>query len=235
MIPQIALVGDFNPEVTAHRAINEGFSLANRDHRSLHHQWIGTDTIVPGDQTAFAAFHGIWCTPASPYRNTDSALWAIQYARSHSVPFLGTCGGYQHALLEFARNVLHLKNADHAETNPAASLPLVYRMQCSLIEQSQPVIVTDENFRRLYGTDKGLEGYHCSYSLNPEYERLFESTPLKIVARSEDGHARAFQLKNHPFFIGTQFQPERRALNGSLHPLVQSFFSAVEERIQTGR
>ena len=171
----------------------------------------------------------MWCVPASPYRSTEGALFAIEYARTHLVPFLGTCGGYQHALLEFARNVLKLKDAGHAENHPSTSLPLLHRMQCALVEKSQKVLVTDPDFKSPYGADSGIEGYHCSYGLNPEYERIFAGSALEIVARSEEGHAHAFRLKNHPFFVGTQFQPERRALGGSLHPLVHSFLSAVAQ------
>ena len=165
--------------------------------------------------------------PASPYRNTNGALWAIQQARIHSIPFLGTCGGYQHALLEFARNVLGLNNAGHTEIDAATPLPLLDRMHCSLIEQSQKIIVTDDTFRTMYGADSGLEGFHCSYGLNPKHECVFAESAMRIAARAADGQARALRLEGHPFFIGTQFQPERQALAGSLHPLVEAFLSAA--------
>jgi CTP synthase (UTP-ammonia lyase) len=154
-------------------------------------------------------------------------MWAIEYARTREVPFLGTCGGYQHALLEYARRVLALENAAHAELNPAAALPILDRMQCPLVEESQKVIVTDHQFRTIYGADSGLEGFHCSYGLNPNYESVFAGSPMKIVARSIEGQSRAFRLESHPFFIGTQFQPERKALTGSLHPAVSAFFNAA--------
>lgn len=225
---RLALVGDFNEQVVAHRAINESFALANAvSNAPLVHQWVGTETIVPGQKRSFQNVSGIWVVPASPYRNTEGALWAIQYARTQTVPFLGTCGGYQHTLLEFARNVLKLEKADHAENNPATPLPLLERMHCSLIEQVQRVSVTSDDFHSLYGGPSGLEGYHCSYGLNPRYTHVFEGTPMEIVARSDDGQPRAFQLRGHPFYVGTQFQPERRALSGSLHPLVAAFFKAA--------
>jgi CTP synthase (UTP-ammonia lyase) len=224
---RIALVGDFNPEVIAHRAIETCFALHRQTTRALEHHWLATDRIVPGDHYALEAFSGIWCVPASPYRSIDGALWAIQHARTHSVPFLGTCGGYQHALLEFARNVLGRKDAGHTEIDANAQMPLLHRMNCPIIEKSQKITVTDDDFRAMYGSDSGMEGYHCSYGLNPDYERIFIDSPIKIVARAEDGQARAFRLDGHPFFIGTQFQPERRALTASLHPLVQAFFAAV--------
>lgn len=227
MLPgRIALVGDFRADVVAHRAIQQCFELARKSTPDpVEGQWLPTDQIVPGDERALESFCAVWCVPASPYRSTDGALWAIRYARTHAVPFLGTCGGYQHALLEYARNVLNLKTADHAENNPAAVMPLLDRMQCSLTEQSQEIFAVSKEFRALYGADSGVEGFCCSYGLNPKYERLFRDSPMQIVARSADGQARAFRLEGHPFFIGTHFQPERHALAGSIHPLVNAFFA----------
>jgi len=226
-MPRIALVGDFNPNVVAHRAIEKCFTLHQQSgSQAVEAEWLATESVTPGEERIFATINGIWCVPASPYRSTDGALWAIQSARTKMIPFLGTCGGCQHAFLEYARNVLGLKTAGHTELDPSTPLPLLDRMQCSLIEQSQKIVVTSEEFREIYGRDSGMEGYHCSYGLSPNYEHVFAGTSLGIVARSEGGLARALQLKGHPFFVGTQFQPERRALNGSLHPLVEAFFRA---------
>jgi CTP synthase (UTP-ammonia lyase) len=229
---RIALVGDFNPEVVAHQAIQRCFELGKEFGLALEPVWTGTETLQTGNAAALKQFGGIWCVPASPYRNTEGALWAIQFARTHGVPFLGTCGGYQHALLEYARNVLGVREADHEEINAQASLLLLSRMECALVEKSQKVLVTSSGrFREIYGTDARLEGYHCSFGLNPAFEHLFKGGDLEVVARAEDGEARAVMLRGHPFFVGTHFQPERAALKGSLHPVVQAFF---EECVKTG-
>jgi CTP synthase (UTP-ammonia lyase) len=220
---RIALIGDFNPDVLAHRAINECFALGG--HPSP--VWLPTETIVPGEEQRLKEFQGFWCVPASPYRNTGGALAAIQYARTRLVPFLGTCGGFQHALLEYARNVLGLHNASHAEIDSQGGLMLLTKLSCPLAEQTRRITTTSEPFKRIYGSDSGSEGFHCSYGLNPDLEHLFNNSALEIVARSDEGEARAFMLKQHPFFVGTLFQPERKALTGSLHPVVKSFFAAA--------
>jgi CTP synthase (UTP-ammonia lyase) len=99
------------------------------------------------------------------------------------------------------------------------------------VEKSQKVrVISSGRFREIYGADSGLEGYHCSYGLNPAFESLFKGSELDVVARSEDGEARAVMLRGHPFFVGTHFQPERAALMGSLHPLVQAFFKACVQQ-----
>jgi CTP synthase (UTP-ammonia lyase) len=221
----IALVGDFAPEVIAHQAIEKCFRLAQDSDSPVIPAWLPTEAIQPGDDSAFERFQGVWCVPASPYRNTDGALWAIRHAREHSVPFLGTCGGFQHAVLEYARNVLSLKQAGHAELDPDTALPIVDRMECVLVEKNQTIIVEPEHpFRQLYGAARGVEGFRCSFGINPRYVHRLKDGPLEIVATDETGAVRAVMLKGHPFFVGTLFQPERRALNGSLHPLVQAFF-----------
>ena len=242
---RIALIGDFDPAVTAHQAIEKCFALAaeraasppeqNRQRRPaarIKPVWLGTESIVEGDRAGLQDFHGFWCVPASPYRNTAGALWAIRFAREGRVPFLGTCGGFQHALLEYARNVLGLSNADHTEMNPSAELPLLVRLHCSLVEASQNIVVTAPGpFRDAYGADSGLEGFRCNYGLNPDLEDLFKTGPMQIAARSAEGEARGFQLLGHPFFVGTLFQPERRALKGELHPIVRAFFGSAEHGV----
>jgi CTP synthase (UTP-ammonia lyase) len=220
---RIGLVGDYDAAVVAHQAIGKCFTLA----AAFEPVWVPTETISPADEHAFTGFRGIWCVPASPYRNMEGALYAIQYARTNSIPFLGTCGGFQHALVEYARNVLGLENAEHAETSPNAALPLVSRLSCSLVEQTKEIIVCNNRFKQIYGGDSGSEGFCCSYGLNPRFENLFKDGPMEIVARSEEGEARAFALRGHPFFAGTLFQPERKALTGSLHPVVKAFFIAT--------
>ena len=229
---RIALIGDYNPSVTAHRAIERCFELASQS-PSLQVQptWLATESILLRNPTKFERFSGFWCIPGSPYRNTAGALRAIRFAREHDVPFLGTCGGFQHALLEFAHGVLGLPHAEHAEINPEAPLPLLSRLPGSLVETAQPIVVTGPGpFRDAYGADAGLENFRCSYGLNPRLEHLFKHGALQIAARSRDGQARGFYLRGHRFFIGTLFQPERRALQGQLHPIVRSFFAACAAR-----
>jgi CTP synthase (UTP-ammonia lyase) len=224
---KIALVGDYNATVTAHIAIPKALELTSQFlNVKLEYHWLATETIT--DTKMLESYDALWCVPASPYKNTNGALTAIRYAREKPVPFLGTCGGYQHALLEFAHNVLDYKEADHAETNPDAAMPLVAPLSCALVETADSVTLkAGSRLARIYGDNEVTEMYRCRYGLNPEYVSLFENSGLVISAVDANNEPRAVELTNHPFFIGVGFQPERSSLKGQTHPLVTAFVKAA--------
>jgi len=224
----IGLIGDFNPDVTAHRAIPRALTLAaEAEECEAKPVWLATDKIRVGDREQFAQFDGLWCVPASPYAGMDGALWAIRFARESNLPFLGTCGGFQHALIEFARNVAGLPDADHAESKPEAAAKLIAPLACSLVEQNGEVRLQDGSFvRALCGCETLTETYHCRYGLNPAFRQKIERDGLRFVGFDVTGEARMFELQGHPFFIGTLFQPERSALNEETHPLIRAFTQA---------
>jgi len=232
MTKTIALVGDYSPEVAAHRAIPRALELACRDTRAdIAWQWIATRDLRDAARD-LAAFAGVWVVPASPYENTAGALEAIRFARETRRPFLGTCGGFQHALIEFARNVAGLAPADHGETNPAGDTLVVSRLACPLVEKTSTLrFAPGSLMRAAHGRDAATEGYHCNYGPAPEYRAAFERAGLRFTAFDEQNEIRGAELPvdAHPFFVGTLFQPERAALRGETPPLVCAFVRAVLE------
>jgi CTP synthase (UTP-ammonia lyase) len=225
--PNIGLIGDYNPEVPAHRAIPVALKLAGEALGvEPAFQWVATETVA--DSTLLSGFDGFWCVPASPYRSMHGALLAIRYARENGIPFLGTCGGFQHAVVEYARNVLGWADADHAETAPFAKRLVVSPLQCSLVEATQRLkLVPGSRLAAAYGALEAIEEYRCRYGLNPEFQAELLSGPLQVSARDENGDVRAIELSPHPFYVATLFQPERAALKGKLPPLVEAFVHAV--------
>jgi len=225
---RIALIGDFNPEVIAHQAIPPALQLAaTHAGQSVTWGWIGTDTITdaPGQ---LAAFDAVWCVPASPYRSMAGALAAIRFARESGRPFLGTCGGFQHALIEFARDVAGIAAADHAETNAGGNDLVVTPLACSLVEQRGEIVFTPgSQLHRVFSGQPAREGYHCSYGVNPAYRARLEAAGLRFTGFDAAGDTRAFELPGRPFFAGTLFQPERSALRGLRHPLIEAFLTAA--------
>jgi CTP synthase (UTP-ammonia lyase) len=226
---RVALIGDYNPAVIAHQAIPEALRLASLS-RGVEIQPVWTHTSsITGRDGEFAEFDGIWCVPASPYANEDGAFAAIRFARENGVPFLGTCAGFQHALIEFARNIGGVTAAAHQETTPDAAAGLVItRLACSLVEQTEELLLASGGMvRRAYGVERITEGYHCNFGVNPEYEPLFLTNGFHAAARDLAGNLRAVELTTHPFFVATLFQHERRALRGENSPLVDAFVNAM--------
>jgi CTP synthase (UTP-ammonia lyase) len=215
----IGLIGDYDKSVPAHQAIPLALQRAAEVlHVPVTHEWIPTEEIVAASRIDF--FSGLWCVPASPYRSMEGALIAIRHARERKVPFLGTCGGFQHAVIEYARNVLGWADAEHAETAPDAARAVISLLKCALVETSDIVrFVPGSRIASAYGATAAREGYRCRYGLNAEFRSALLAGPLHATIEDEEGEVRAVELDNHPFFVATLFQPERAALEGKSVPL----------------
>jgi len=227
MTIRIALIGDHNDKITAHRAIARALPQAAAALQvRLEFDWLATPTIT--DETALGMYDAFWCVPGSPYKNTAGALLAICYARENAKPFLGTCGGFQHAIVEYARNVLGWTEAEHAEESPDALLSVIAPLACSLVEVTNTIrFVRGSRIARIYEEDEAVEGYHCNYGINPKFAEKLLHGPLVATAHDASGEVRAIELEGHRFFIGTLFQPERGALQGARVPLVEALISAA--------
>lgn len=223
---RIALVGDYDPSVPAHQAIPVALDrVANETGLDVQATWVPTTDI--GDGPSLQAFAGIWCVPASPYLDMDGALTAIRFARERQVPFLGTCGGFQHALLEYARNYLGWADAEHAETAPESENAIITPLSCSLVEAFAPIrLRAGSRMAAAYNSLETRERYRCRYGLRKELEADVFAGPLKVSGYDENDEVRAVELGGHPFFVATLFQPERAALEGSTPPLVKAFVRA---------
>jgi CTP synthase (UTP-ammonia lyase) len=224
---RIALVGDYNENVVAHRAIPIALKMAvDKLRADVSWEWMHTRTIDDAG-VALKNYSAVWCVPASPYQNTAGAIGAIRHARLSRLPFLGTCGGFQHALLEYAEAVWKVPVA-HAESDPNAKDPVIAPLMCALVEVKGALhFESQSRLAKIYGRDTATEEYHCSYGLNAVYAERLQTGPLKVAARDDEGSVRAVELDGHPFFIGTLFQPERTALRDQLPPLVAAFVAAV--------
>lgn len=230
---RVALVGDHKPTVTAHVAIPQALQIAAVQLGSaVEYEWLATPELAGDTEECVKEFDALWGVPASPYESMDGALAAIRYARETRLPFLGTCGGYQHAVLEYARNVLGYREADNAEVNPQATMPLITPLSCALVEESGAITLTADSYiQTLYEQTNVNERYHCRYGVNPAYLRIFAGSNLVVSGVDADGEPRAIELRAHPFYIGTAYQPERSALRNETHPLISAFVRAAAGRL----
>jgi CTP synthase (UTP-ammonia lyase) len=226
----VGLIGDYDPTVPAHQAIPPALQIsADALQIAVQFEWVPTEEVTTTSRVS--AYDGLWCVPASPYKNMEGALLAIRFARENGTAFLGTCGGFQHAVVEYARNVLGWSDANHAETATAASRLVISALQCSLVEVTGRVrLFPGTRIAAAYGTSETHEGYRCRFGLNPDFQAALTTGPMRAAADDETGEIRALELEGHPFFVATLFQPERSALQGISAPLVGAFVSACAKR-----
>lgn len=184
-------------------------------------------------------------------RGIDGKMTAINYARINKIPFLGICLGMQLAIIEFARNILNIKDANSMEFDPNTKEPLIYLIDSFIDANGKKQIRTyksplggtmrlggyDCNIKpntllsKIYDTKKTRERHRHRYEANPKYREILEKNGL-IVSGESDGLIEAIELKNHPFFVGVQFHPEFTSRLISPNPVILNF---IEASIKNGR
>ncbi|MFF3541420.1 hypothetical protein [Streptomyces platensis] len=224
---RIALVGDRSDAVRSHARIPGLLeALRVRDGLDLDAYWISTQDADQG----MDGFDAVWVLPGSPYRSEGGVLAAIRAAREGGIPFLGTCGGFQHALLEFARDVCGVTRAGHAENAPetADEDAVIVPLACSLVGHEGIVKVTPgSRAAQLLGADRTPARYHCNYGPNPDYLDVLRDHGLTFTGTDESGDPRIAELPGHPFFLATLFQPELDGDGTRAHPLITGLASAA--------
>lgn len=190
-------------------------------------RWCSTADL--GEAT-IANCHGIWIAPGSPYRDMAKVIWVIQQARERKIPCLGTCGGFQHMVIEYARNALGVMDAQHAEYDPYASRLIISRLACSLVGRQMTIgFVAGSRVAGFYGTATAGEEYYCNFGVNPEYLPMFAGSEFRIAGSDQEGEARVMEISAHPFFVGTLFVPQTRSTAEVPHPIVSAFVQAAHQ------
>ncbi|MEU7555729.1 hypothetical protein AB0B01_25935 [Streptomyces sp. NPDC044571] len=229
-IARIALVGDRSPHVTSHTRIPLLLdALAAREGLVLDAYWIPTGEAAAEAATgSLARFDAVWVLPGSPYASEAGVLDAIRVAREAGIPFLGTCGGFQHLLLEYARSVCGLPGAAHAENDPGAVDPLIAPLSCSLVGHEGLVRAEPGSLAEsVLGAERSMERYHCNYGPAQQHLPVLTAHGLRVSGYDEDGQARIVELPGHPFFLGTLFQPELSGDGTRPHPVVKALAAAA--------
>jgi CTP synthase (UTP-ammonia lyase) len=229
MKTSVTIVADFDSGSRSHAATHEAIThSAEALGLDVKPRWIGTEEVArPDGLKRLAESRGFWIGPGSPYQSMEGALSGIRMARERGIPLLGTCGGFQHIILEHARNVLGLADADHEETSPQASRLVISRLACSLVGRTMSItFVSGSLLARIYGQPQAEEEYLCNFGVSPDFVATLQSSELKAVASDAEGAVRAVELPRHPFFVGTLFLPQHRSTESVPHPLVSAFLQA---------
>jgi CTP synthase (UTP-ammonia lyase) len=184
---------------------------------------------------ALRDFSGLWIAPGSPFKSLSNTLAAVRYARERGIPCLGTCGGFQYMILEYARNALGFVDAQHAEHDPYASELFVSRLECSLAGRELVVCLQPESrVAGIYGTLEAREQYYCNFGVNPERVADLKRGELRVTGSDAEGEIRVVELRSHPFYIGTLFVPQLRSRLGQPHPLINAFVRATTSSFAQG-
>jgi CTP synthase (UTP-ammonia lyase) len=243
---KIGIVGDFNPRFPTHLAIDAALEhTATALGITIEANWLPTrDLARDGADEVLAGFDGIWASPGSPYDSMDGMLRGIEFARTNATPFQGTCGGCQYALIEFARHVLHIADADTAENHPSAVNSVIKPVYCAVPRSygDLPVLhgegairlIEGSRLRSIYGVADIEERYFCSFEVNGDYVAQFEAAGLRVAGLGPAGEVRAVELPSHPFFVATLFQPQVASKPGNPHRLVAAFAKAAQARADEG-
>jgi CTP synthase (UTP-ammonia lyase) len=215
---RIALLGDRNLEHLTHRALEAAVAQLPA---GVEAEWVGTDTPRA---RALDGFDGIWALPGTPYRDDGAALAAIRRALATGTPLLGTCGGFQYAVLALLGPA-----AVHAEVAPDAADPAIAPLACSLVgEEREVVCVPGTRLAAICGSAP-FTGFHwCSYGLAPSAVARLTSAGAVVSAHAPDAGVEGIEVPAHRFFVATLFQPQVGALDGApLHPLISAFLAAA--------
>ncbi len=231
MKTQIGIIGDYDASFEPHRATDAALThAASALSLGIETVWLPTASLdAPGAIQSLASFGGLWVAPGSPYKSMSGALRAIKFARESGLPLLGTCGGFQHIILEYARHVLGFSDATHAEYDPYASSLFISRLTCSLVGRTLVITLQPGSLvARSYGATSVTEQYYCNFGVNPDHSATLASGDLAIVGSDAEGEVRVVELRSHPFFVGTLFVPQLRSPASSPHQLILGFLNATQ-------
>jgi CTP synthase (UTP-ammonia lyase) len=226
----VGIIGDFNPASRFHLATDAALRhAASALALAVDVVWLPTPSLEgKGREATLAQFDALWCAPGSPYASMDGALQSIRFARERGRPFVGTWGGFQHTLVEYARTVLGIADAEHEESAPDASDLVISRLSCSLVGTTQTITLTPGSLaHRLYGQTAVTEVFACNFGLNPHYRDLFQNSELRVSGIDADDEVRMVELPGHPFFVATLFLPQVSSSEVSPHPLITGYLRAA--------
>jgi CTP synthase (UTP-ammonia lyase) len=241
---RIGILGDFNTEFRSHHATADSIQhAAHKINLKVESEWLPTPSLIaPGAEKVLEKFDGLWASSGSPYKSFDGMLAGIEFARRRDWPFLGTCGGFQYALIEFARNVLNIKDADSAENDSGSKNIVIYPVACAVPDRKGNApklsgaipeirLRPGSYLQAFYGKNEetATEEFFCNFEVNPDYEWCTMEAGFPVVARGAQGEIRAIESPTHRFFLATLFQPQLSSTEKNPHPVVLAFVQAAAD------
>ncbi|EJJ7360766.1 CTP synthase [Campylobacter coli] len=246
---KIAFVGKYVDLKESYKSLTEAIIHAGAafDTR-VELQWVDSEKLENLESAeAFKNVSGILVAGGFGYRGVEGKIKAINYARENKIPFLGICLGMQLALVEFARHVLKIEDANSSEFDDKCSNPIVYLIDEFMDASGKKQIRTAKTplggtmrlgsyeckvkpnslLAKVYNNAKNIKERHRHrYEANPKYRKEFEDKGL-IVSGESEGLIEAVELNNHPFFLAVQFHPEFTSRLERVNPVICGFIKAA--------
>ncbi len=243
----IALVGKYVEYPDSYISVKEALRHAGLDHgRDVEIQWINSEDVERfGPDGLLGTACGIVVPGGFGSRGVEGMVDTVRYAREHRVPYLGLCLGLQVMVIEWARNILGLAEANSSELDPDTPNPVIDIMpeQRSVTAKGgtmrlggYPCVPQEGTLTMAaYGTGLVTERHRHRFELNNAYREALESSGLIIGGLSPDGKlVETGEVKGHPFMLGVQYHPEFRSRPNRAHPLFLGFIGAAKQTIREG-
>ena len=242
----VAVVGKYIDHRDAYKSIYESLTHAGFDHsaRVLVKRVDSEDVEREGAEAFLAGVDGILVPGGFGMRGTEGKILAARFARERGIPYFGICLGMQVAVIEYARNVLHLPEANSTEFAADTPDPVIALLedQKTVTDKggtmrlgAQPCELADDSLaRELYGEDRVSERHRHRYEFNPVYrDRLAEHGLTVSGVNPDSGLAEIVEVPDHPWFVAVQFHPEFKSKPDRPHPLFDGFVTAALARQNT--
>ena len=236
----IGLIGKYVELKDSYKSISESFihgGVANET--KVNVEWIHSETLTKENiQESLGHLNGILVAPGFGTRGISGKIEAVNFARENNIPFLGICLGMQVAVIEFARNVLKMTDANSTEISEKTKFPVI-----SMMEEQKQVsyfggtmrlgtykcqLKSNSKASKAYNTENINERHRHRFEFNNSYLEQFEKAGMLASGRNpETGLVEVIEIPNHPWFVGVQFHPEYKSTVAKPHPLFVAFVQAA--------
>ncbi|MEO5649108.1 MAG: CTP synthase [Ginsengibacter sp.] len=244
----IGLIGKYIELQDAYKSILESFIHAGAMNDckvqviNVHSEYITEESV----EEKLMGLDGLLVAPGFGFRGVDGKIIAVKYARENNLPFFGICLGMQMAAIEFARNVLGIKDADSTEMNPDTLHPVIDMMEeqkkitikgGTMRLGSYPCTIKENTLAHsIYGTTEINERHRHRWEFNNEYLQQFEKAGMMASGMNiQTGLVEIVEIPNHPFFIGVQYHPELKSTVENPHPIFVHFIKAARDFSEAGK
>ena len=236
----IGLIGKYVELKDSYKSISESFIHGGvASEAKVNVEWIHSETLTKENiQESLGHLNGILVAPGFGTRGISGKIEAVNFARENKIPFLGICLGMQVAVIEFARNVLKMTDANSTEISEKTKFPVI-----SMMEEQKQVsyfggtmrlgtykcqLKSNSKASNAYNTENINERHRHRFEFNNSYLEQFEKAGMLASGRNpETGLVEVIEIPNHPWFVGVQFHPEYKSTVAKPHPLFVAFVQAA--------